>query len=675
MFDAHRRVAAVVASALMLLAAGQSLAQEQPGRNPDRLEADDQRTVCLSDQFFVHVPTWASAGGVAANFRRQLRTDLRGYIGGVPSLAGVTVTVEPVLMNRAAVAERSDGHLRFWAVKTSRSIRSAELCGFIGALRTRASALAGGTVYVGRECVAGGLVSPNAPDWPLEVMGKPGLLPRGRNAAAIVVLDAGFKSPPDWSAPGASGAKHPHGAMVKGVIDQAVAGMRGPMVSDFRVLGEDGSGTLADVARGIDTALFGGQGPMVLNLSLGWPPELERKRSIPGCAEVEDPIGEAVRYTLAMAALRDQAQLTRANGGQPIEEVGPTVVTAAAGNRPVLFGTDVTGYYERHYRVDRSPLPGDCSQPSGDGLFYPAQWARRATCLQLGGQRITLNQSRIVAVGATDHRDERSPLSAPEMTPILVAPGVGVRIDGVRWTGSSVSTAYVSVALSMQLATSGTGQAAVLAVLGRATALPGLSGGVPVKRLNFARPHAAGAPVATRGVRRIDGSRATPITGMVRNRCGRTLARWMNGTATSGQLAAVCPAFLTDLDRFSVGDAGPQPPTTGCPECYADFDAEDEKLDLHVTLTDEWDPASTTIDDPHLVVSWPDGYESWIPMPGGPTDWAPKQSFIIDKVSIVHPGGKSSAQDLLDKGSISLTMTVTQSDGKAVDVSVVVMED
>ncbi len=643
----------------------------QPDRRVVQPDNDDNDAgpppVCLSDQFFVHVPTWASPASLPASFRNDLKAAMAGHVSGVGGLAGVAVDVAPVLDPRPTIAQRADGHRRFWTVKTSEDIPPGELCGWLGALRTKASALAGAPVYIGRECVAGALADPGAADWPLEVMGVPGPI-RGV-PAPVAIVDSGFKASPDWTAPGATGTPHPHGAMIEGVIQQLTASATTPALLDYRVLDHDGRAPLAEVAAAIDAAVFAARGPIVINLSLGWPPELERRRAVDGCAELEDPAGEAVRYALAMAQLRDAGLLTGGPGDEGLE--GPTAVSMAAGNRPELFGQDVTPYYAAHFAVDTSPLSGDCAQPSGDGLFYPAQWARRRTCLNLGGSTLNV-RPRMTAVGATDHRDQRSPLSSQEMTPLLVAPGVGVRMAGERWSGSSVSAAYASAALALEMAGGGSGADAAAVLLGRAVALPHVRSRFTPKRLAFPGAHAAGAPLYSAPGRTISGASAAPITGRDRVQCMRTLGRWIKGAAPRSAVAAACPAFLSGLDRASSGAAGPQPLTTGCPECYAVIDPRDAKGDLHVTLADDWSP-TPTLGEPHLVINWPDGYESWIPLPGG-ASWAPGASFTVTDIPIEHPQKKSSAQDLIDKGALSLVMEVTQWGKASIDVSVVTIK-
>ncbi len=622
---------------------------------------------CPSDRFFVHVPTFARVN-LPANFQNRLRTDLANRIAARPLLSGTSVTVEPVLANRSGVAQRADGHRRFWTITTDRDIPAAELCGWIAHLRTRARAMGGAQLYVGRECLAGGLASPGAPDWPLEVMGKPAA-PAGQ-PAPIAVIDSGFKRRPDWTAPGIAprSSKHPHGRMVRAAIRQLTADVGVPRLLDYRVLGPDGSAPLANVARAIDAAVFDADGPRVINLSLGWPPELERRRAIESCGELEDPIGEAVRYTLAMAHLRDAGQL-RANPGQ-VDPNGPTAVLIAGGNRPTLFGQDVTPYYAAHHRVDLAPLAGDCSQPSGDGLFYPAQWARRRTCL--AGEP-AIAPMRVTPVGATDHRDLRSPLSAPEMTPILVAPGTAIRLAGQRWSGSSIATAYASAAVSLELAGGGDGRAAAQAVYNRGTHLSHLSGRSTIRRLSFPNAHTASLPRWVGGGPQLAGAGARAITGRDRLTCLGTLANWFQGTRTRAQVSAVCPSFLTVLDRFSAGDAGPQPPVIGCPECHTVVNIGREEADIYVTLTDAWDASTTTLSSPYLVVSYPDGYESWIALPADPTLWTPKSQFVVKAVSLTDRKS-STVGDLVSTGSISLVLTVDQYGKTSTDVSLVTIK-
>ena len=679
----HRSCRAAGAGLALLLAASTAAhAQERalpgfdrdPGAaNPDNPDpggigdGDGTDEPCPNDRFFVHVPTWAMLN-LPLNFQSRLQTDLDNHIAARPRLSGTKVTVEAVLDSRPGINERADGHRRFWTISTDRTVPGDELCAWVDHLRNRAQAMGGADLYVGRECVAAGLGSPGAPDWPLELMGKPAA-PAGP-PAPIAVIDTGFKRTADWRAPGIAplDPKHPHGQMIREAIRQLTSHVGVPTLLDYRAMGSEGTAPLANVARAIDAAVFDADGARVINLSLGWPPELERRRALPGCGTLEDPIGEAVRYTLAMAHMRDAGLLTAAPG--QVDPNGPTAVMVAGGNRPTLFGQDVTPYYAAHHRVDFGPLVGDCSQPSGDGLFYPAQWARRDTCFY---GRPPITAMRVTPVGATDHRDERSPLSAPEMTPVLVAPGTAIRLGGQRWSGSSIATAYASAAVSLELAGGGLGRAAVLAVYTRGTHLPHLSGATPVRRLTFATPHTATTPRWVGGGPRIPASGAAAYARADRLSCLATLAGWFQGMRTEAEVAAVCPAFLTTLDRFSAGDAGPQPPVIGCPECYAPVDISREAADVYVTLTSDWDPSTTTLSDPYLVVSYPDGYESWIALPYDPTVWKPGEQFTVEDVPLTDRKS-SSVSDLVAKGSISLVMMVEQYGKASTDVSLVTIK-
>lgn len=677
----HRHHAPLIALVALLMA-GTSGAQDrrnppQPARGdaqdrvipgmPAQENIEDRNpSPCVSYHWFVDVPTWASAARIPANFGPALQAAMQTYL---PTSAP---SVEAVLKERV-IPQRGDGHQRFWTVQLQRALAPGELCGWANTLRAQARRLSLDTpLYVGRQCVVTALASPLASDWPRVVMGTPNP-PAVGAPASVVLVDSGFKPTADWSAPGLRGARHAHGAAVKHAIDTLAPGGIGPLF-DYRVLGRDGTGRIFNVARAIDAAIFERPGPLVLNLSIGWPPELERHRDLLGCA-VEDPVGESVRYALAIAHLRDTGGLTRG-------PKAPTAVIAAAGNRATLYPADVTPYFETHLAVKGGSATGDCSAPSGDGLFYPAQWSQRKTCVEAPAGRFEIPgaDNAITAVGATDHRDQRSPLSAREMTPPLVAPGVVDDATGRRWTGSSIAAAYVSTAVALRLR-NGSGRTVVDAIRGEGVELPLGPGPRKMWRLRFPNPYVGAGPATLPSLTPVSGASVSAIGPSAQSQCVSTLTRWFVGSATSTEVQARCPRFLTHLDQFSVGGAGPQPPTDGCPECFAKVRARSPALpqsgqevvaDLYVQLTgiaDGWDPAKVTISDPHLVVTWPDGKQTWIAL-GTTGTWKPGQSFKIKDL----PLGGTDAEALAAKGAMTLEMQVTEAGKTSTNVSVVTLE-
>ena len=82
------------------------------------------------------------------------------------------------------------------------------------------------------------------------------------------------------------------------------------------IMDSNGAAASADLAIAIDRAMhvpLGDDYPLVINLSLGWPPEFGVRSSLrdsDGCVTWEDPIGEAVRTTLYEARERDETTPT-----------------------------------------------------------------------------------------------------------------------------------------------------------------------------------------------------------------------------------------------------------------------------------------------------------------------------------------------------------------------------
>src|SRR5688572_8411299 len=111
-----------------------------------------------------------------------------------------------------------------------------------------------------------------------------------------------LSEPPDRS------IEHTHGAAMA-VLARTVAG---PIrIENLAVLDHNGYGSLSSVARGLDAALFDlpdpvNYRPLVLNLSLGFPPELEAGVELDCPTPVrQDGIAEPLRYLLRVARKLD----------------------------------------------------------------------------------------------------------------------------------------------------------------------------------------------------------------------------------------------------------------------------------------------------------------------------------------------------------------------------------
>lgn len=287
--------------------------------------------------------------------------------------------------------------------------------------------------YVGRACDAVAQ-SPSAPTaemrtWHLERLGlRPdgAVGPPDPNAPPvhIALIDTGI-DPAVAEAIGAVDHAEPgdapalHGTAMAILARQAAPDAR---IHVFPALGPDHAGPLGGVAHAIARALAAlpaGE-PVVLNLSLGWPPELNRHTRLTGtvldgvegqaCEAVEDPTATPVRWILGRAAV----------AGRP--------VFVAAGNR------DDEAWLNARV-VEEQPVFDRCAQDwqaeiraQPSKLFYPAQWGLERTCLdedppESPGRRLA------IPISAVDSRDQAATLSTPYVHVPLFAPGQHIVVD------------------------------------------------------------------------------------------------------------------------------------------------------------------------------------------------------------------------------------------------------
>lgn len=188
-----------------------------------------------------------------------------------------------------------------------------------------------------------------------------------------------------------------------------------------------------------------GEDPLVVNISLGWPPEFSRPwhhRVLPnstfsqrfpdfgwegGPACIESPAGEAVRH--ALVHLRSHAK---------------TAVVAAAGNRVRTPGWDYNG--------DSNPRAECGAIPPPVETFYPAAFASVPTCV--GWEQPPAGPGRpppltnkplndlVISVGQVGAGGD--PGLGSLVTPTLHAPGKGVPVDGRLVSGTSFATAIAA---------------------------------------------------------------------------------------------------------------------------------------------------------------------------------------------------------------------------------------
>ena len=452
---------------------------------------------------------------------------------------GGVVHVESVL-NRSpdpnAVVD--DDAWRFFRIVLPRPVRDERLGTVVAAIRSAAGRILPDPPYVGRECVAVPLsvepwATPQMRTWHLLRSGvDPNAEPPAHPPMSmdVALIDTGIDSavataigvhnpeveivPIDgpWVGP-----IHPHGTAMSLFIRQMAPNAA---VYSYRALDGNGVGLIGDVARAVESAIASRHNPedpkaLVVNFSVGWPPELGRPRRIAGTAEHEDPVGESVRYMLHRAR-----QLTQRDN--------PIVVIAAAGNRPGRRAINQR-IYDAWFDLTGAGAPTGCGIDVIPTRFFPAAWSRVPTCVDPDDR-----QFLAWAVDAVNGFDRPSAMSVDGATTAVVAPGehayVGSDAPGLpatpavsacgpsdepaldggfttprAYTGTSVAAALVSGAVARvlgRLAAQGVHgySAATLRYLLYLTgeAVPGQTNdGDNVRRLSACRAEAAASCSAT----------------------------------------------------------------------------------------------------------------------------------------------------------------------------------
>lgn len=424
--------------------------------------------------FTVDTPLWQSAPTEA--FADRLADNLNAALDGVPAdwfclgddcsqtPQGMILfaDVDQALPQRAGgPLWRQDGHRRFyevrfmawektkkWRVKRALAVQPDRVCHLLKLLDDRASASTKGNqdFKISRRWCAMGVSAPagaSAPQatatdemltWHEDAISLPPEDPNldWRNEVSVALIDSGLSSDVvrrngvvdsnELLDPEAVGDQHPHGLGMGLIIHEAAdwaAALR-----SLQVLDGAGSGVSGNLARALDLALFdrGDRAdlPLIINLSLGWVPELEHPREIFGadhCAYLEDGQGAPVRYMLSGAQQMDTAE-------------APVMVVSAAGNRPF------TGTRPDLYSLAPGADDGDpCPAPSIEGphLFYPARWGSHVSCDERG-----FASTLALPVSGVGDTDQPIALSIPDQETALVAPGEHVYVSGsfaglTRW--------------------------------------------------------------------------------------------------------------------------------------------------------------------------------------------------------------------------------------------------
>ncbi len=361
-------------------------------------------------------------------------------------------------------------------------------------------------VRVGQECPlrpthVGAVATSEMRAWhQARLQGGPVAAPPA-DGPAVVLIDTGVDPAVaadlrvrEVPVPGLNTAAHgplSHGTAMALLIRQLAP--RAPMFS-LRAFGASGTTSTEALAKTLHHALYRlpGTGPLLVNLSLGWPGEFSlpwnpvgTTRRLRGgdwadayCGARDDGVGEVVRYLLVRAATADP--------WDPPNR--PVSVFAAAGNPPPVTDGDGRQRALRGRTCRDAParvpqgLSGDvppawCDndrQPRAPLPFLPGGWGLggRAPVRWLGpGQPATTAAcapSKVVtAVGAVDALDRAVYPSHADFPLRLVAPGAQVYVESAQlpavaeagycgatpptrlespsaWTGTSVSTALTT---------------------------------------------------------------------------------------------------------------------------------------------------------------------------------------------------------------------------------------
>jgi len=671
---------------------------------------------CLDDRLFVEVPASSASALPPETFETLagalLELDPRWFCPADAECPSPSAELRPLLPPlELPDGLGADAGARFLRIYFRRGddpapIEPDRLGDVIAFVRAVVASVPGApAVYVGRECVAHILgVEPGATEamrsWHLDRLGAEGggadgapvdvmLVDTGVPAALAATLDIDETDVRDLAGRDGDdeGPPHPHGGAMALFVEQLASNAR---IGSIRALGRDGMGAIGDVAAGIAVAVQArgfGDTPTVINLSVGWPPELGRPRLVPSSQGpvTEDPAGESVRYMLALA-------------GQLSTAAAPLVTIAAAGNRPGHPAVNER-VYEAWFGVDaQADPPTGCPAadlPTGPPLFYPAYWSRLPSCVAGQGPRFLT-----WAVGAIDDRDRDTALTIRGAQPPLVAPGQlvyaahdalpaaaavpvcseeGTPDDGAlrsptAVTGTSVAAALTSGAIARLLGagvdlTGAASPASALRQLAWATGVE-VAGAAfdsaAIRRLNLCRALAAtrcSDVVACAVDGPDDGSfdRAVDCAGAVTAcapacpdveadsiewpeahrplppvacRCDRAADRGLAADGDCGDPERedrACPYEL-GIDAHSLGTAGGQPGQPTCPDCSAFVrdGGPTARLDAWLELSSAMNPR-TVVDSGFIVLrdSAGSAYSASLQKLSPVVDWKRGNTIVI----------------------------------------------
>lgn len=705
---------------LMLLPPAVGMAQVEFIKTPVRADA------CVNDLFFVDVPLEADINDIPPNFEQDLQADLTALARANVGWFCDHNTCDPLrapgrLVARVArlLPQREQSRLdeRFLRIgfyylpKPGRManaqrlrVRDAAVCSAVTALNATVGALWPDDAqppYIGRACIASGQLGPLRPpqlrpgtdlsgllptisdemlNWHLNQMSVDEAIPA---KTPIVLVDTGVQDhlvsevrrwnvpdpvlPARYDAHGRPlieqrDATHPHGTEMALAMRQITTA---PII-DLPALGAGGRVPLGQVARAVDAAATRiGNTSAVINLSLGWAPEIERLRKLRRgfCATTESPAGEAMRAVLASVRQRFPQQL----------------VVTAGGNRARLGESYMLTFAGRNEAI---ALNGATEEDA----FYPGHW----------GLRPTNGEATVLTVGAIQSSGRLAAMDQGQAA--LYAPGQHVYVDadtdpvenqcapGRRAlqlpravTGSSIAAAFTSAAAAriwdLQPETSAARAARLLYLAaepmgierkGRLSYHKSFAGTL-ARRLNLKRlDDLLRAP--SHALANCMGGQSAASTGpTVSWRCRRALERlgfderlrpesppvvWPRPraqhcgpdvgddpprlTLPQPSPTPLCldadTAFVCETDDlYSAGDAGPQPEDIGgCDDCML-FQRPDGTLRMQGQLNPRL-PDGTRISFPYLIARWPNGSKSFVSLSGAQQTWGPGVSINIPNI-------------------------------------------
>jgi hypothetical protein len=719
---------------------------------------------CSADTYTLEVPP--SAPGFPTGFEAAFTSSfgLKGMVFDCPSCTAFRPMLRAVFPDYSNATvfpsvppSRRDGHRRAFVVSfqglkgsawvTTRPVPTSE-CLVLKAIRgaaARALFIEEPTsccatplrFHVARGCDgvmqdAEAFNAPAVTNWALHrvKVPAPAVLP----AVEVALVDTGIpvslrgplgvasEQPLPWFEGDASAPHHPHGVHMAALIRAAAPHAT---LRSYRALDERGMGSLSSVARSVDDVLFAnnravaGRPPLVMNLSLGAPPEVSHPALLTGassCTTWEDGAGESLRYALRVAA--------------EVDFLWSTVFIATASGNSVLEKTTVaaTPWLLGNPRTACGVTPG------GPRAFLPAAFGEAPSCLGAGWAAVL----PVIPVGATTYRDARSAITQSASEPFLLAPGERVfaahpalasvqpevacgPADVGLWkgfelpaavSGTSASTALVSAAAAQVLARAPAPSAigspnqwpppragwrgAWLARLLYLTGQPVCSRGLPsahrrlsIERAVDASTSSASACVALKACTADPGHTGAALNASTASRCATSVAGcfassplplcgvnepepdWADAFVASVVPTSACarawdaepgpPTFRPTGPnaRFSdsqLGGLGPQPANPACPNCSVRLHGAGTMV-LSFEFNDAF-PAETKFTDAFLVLMDAEKQVvEMIPVSTG-EPWRPG---FVGRLRLA-PFERDALSLLREGGSVSLDVAVSMPD-------------